>query len=251
VKKGGHAIYAIRFLGDGQKFISGDFEGPIDIWDCATLRKTASFPTGHRSLASMELSADKSTLVTAGVTNADHQTVCIWDVKERRKRMMLQAHRSSACVGGFSQKDKKFITTGDDGIMALWDTRTGKKTGEFGAHSGRGCVAVSPDGTRAIADSGPVTLWDLDSRKPIWTVKLSDHDPLKAVAFSPDGKLVAGGISRGMGKYASGTPPRERSWLALRAFLGVFAASRFLLTARPSPRRALLTGSCSGEWPMW
>jgi WD40 repeat protein len=54
-------------------------------------------------------------------------------------------------------------------------------------------VVFSPDGeTIATAGAdGKARLWDVASRRLIYTFRISDNHPLNAVAFSPDGKTLA------------------------------------------------------------
>src|SRR5262249_37430373 len=70
-----------------------------------------------------------------------------------------------------------------------WDLAAGK--GSFGDRLGSGgdAPALSPDGSH-LATTRPLHFWDLSKSKKAWG---SDEVYLDAVAFSPDGKVLAGG----------------------------------------------------------
>src|SRR6185503_5731677 len=57
------------------------------------------------------------------------------------------------------------------------------------------CVAFDPGGNTLASSSldGTISLWDVQSRKSLRTLAESTAGPMSAVAFSPDGKMVAGG----------------------------------------------------------
>src|SRR5690349_8901549 len=59
------------------------------------------------------------------------------------------------------------------------------------------CIAISPEGNKLATGgwtfrtrTGEVTLWDVSSRKEIFTFILQHEQP-QIVRFSPDGKLLA------------------------------------------------------------
>ncbi len=71
-------------------------------------------------------------------------------------------------------------------------------------------VAFSPDGKTLLAgyDDGKVRLWDLATRKIVWSDGLGSG-PVAAVAFSPDGKVFAAGTGD-QSEYD--TPGRVALW---------------------------------------
>ncbi len=105
--------------------------------------------------------------------------------------------------------DGKMLASAGFGAGAkvkLWSTRTGERSQTLeGAWVGWRSVAFSPDGKRlaAVGDGRqpaehgggePFRLWDAATGEPIWTAPTVEPPAeFFAVAFSPDGKLLAGG----------------------------------------------------------
>lgn len=75
------ACYALVISADGRSCYSCCADGNIIVWDLTSFERVAVME-GHKEGAScVDLSADGSTLWTGGLDN----TVCSWDVAERRK----------------------------------------------------------------------------------------------------------------------------------------------------------------------
>jgi RNA polymerase sigma factor (sigma-70 family) len=86
-----------------------------------------------------------------------------------------------------------------DGSVKLWDVVTGKELGHFPRHQHQvWCVTFSSDGrTAASVDHfGNVSLWDAFAGKErtlLWNPCRGGHVHVLALAFSPDGDLMATG----------------------------------------------------------
>jgi WD40 repeat protein len=94
--------------------------------------------------------------------------------------------------------------------MRLWDIANARELRRFDNHPGAVlCVAVSPDGARALtgtghrwadawkpADSYGVQLWDLE--KGTILGRFETHEPIHSVAFSTDGRRAAAGGEDGV-----------------------------------------------------
>src|SRR4030095_12368840 len=92
--------------------------------------------------------------------------------------------------------DGRQLATGTDGAVKVWDWKNRQVLHTFPGHEKRDrnaiSVAFSRDGRRlAAAGTGEaVTLWDAETGGPLRTFPAPPH-PVSALAFSPDGGLLA------------------------------------------------------------
>jgi WD40 repeat protein len=136
-------------------------------------------------------------------------TVRLWDLAARRfVGQPLRAGTGNAAPVIF---DLAFRRRGDllaaisgDGLVRLWNPATGQQAGrplQAGDTSFGGSLAISPDGTR-LATAGVtlngsyrqlVRVWNLVTGRPAgpWRQPAGTTSLLNAVAFSPDGNLLA------------------------------------------------------------
>jgi RNA polymerase sigma factor (sigma-70 family) len=102
-------------------------------------------------------------------------------------------HKDEVAALAWGKDGKHLFTAGADGIIRLWDVARGKVVAEFKGHDRPvRALALSKDGKR-LASAGPAGrtfLWDVEKRKQVAELK-TDGDVL-GLAFSPDGKVLAG-----------------------------------------------------------
>jgi roadblock/LC7 domain-containing protein len=104
----------------------------------------------------------------------------------------------------FSPDGKILAAGGQDPFVQLWDVTSGQvlktlkspaETRDFNLRT----IAFSPDGTRVAKDGPPLVVWDVASGKALfekWVFNSADSGGgAAAIAFSPDGKILAAGDS--------------------------------------------------------
>ena len=82
--------------------------------------------------------------------------------------------------------------------MIVWNTKTARRLVRFHVHGGKlWAIAYSPDGrTLAVGShNGSVTFWDPRTGQKRGDVQnIPDFNGCSSLAFSPDGKLLAGAL---------------------------------------------------------
>lgn len=172
----------------------GSSENLIRIWN-AEGREQHKLPAGLGGVSAMAFSPDGQTLVAA----AWDTDLRVWTVRDGELKRVIDEMTVAMFEVAFSPDGKLFASGGVDRTIYLWDTTTWKLARKItGQPEVISAIAFSPDG-KTIATGGmnemafgapvSVMLWDVQSGKPIKTLK-ADHR-VGTVAFSPDGKRLA------------------------------------------------------------
>jgi WD40 repeat protein len=187
----GHSksVTAVRFISDDRWLLSGGDDGTLRLWDLA--RGTSRVLTGHTDeVWSISLSPDGQRAVSTGKDG----TLRLWELATGGSRV-LQGHEKPVVGAAFLPDGHRLVSAGRDGTLRIWDAASGKATRVFrveGSLFNR--MALSPDGRQVVTSTlnePVVRIWDVERGKPL--VLTGHEQPVWAIAFSPDGALVATG----------------------------------------------------------
>jgi WD40 repeat protein len=132
----------------------------------------------------------------------DQNEVYLYKVTSGKLEQVLRGHSAPVTSVAYRPDGKQIATASDDQTIRLWDPATGRELAvlkwepEAGKVDRNPDIAYSPDGSRLVsyADNfaaNTIRLWDSSAGKLVALVgKWKDDRSL--VAFSPDGKRVAG-----------------------------------------------------------
>jgi WD40 repeat protein len=203
----------MTFSPDGTRAVVGGTEGRVEILDVATGQVFQSLEglsgaglssaSNHAQSSPAVLSRDGRVLVSSVWVGSGAMEAQIWDLAAGREVAKLDG------VGGGMSialcPDSTTLATPSRaarGMVTLWDVATGKSIRTLGPHNKPLLnMAFSPDGRRLLVGAGAnidiepnrpgdLVLWDVQTREKVRSF-VGHPGAVGAVAFSPDGRLIA------------------------------------------------------------
>lgn len=195
----------VALVPGGTIIAAGTSEGTVQVWD-AGQNWSGLLLTGHRGpVTSLSFVPGSYTLYTTG----DDGTIRQWSAATGAAGPVIEAGSGPLSDSSISADGSRLATAGEDGLVRVWDTATGQQTQALGAGGAeRRAVAISADGRLVAAgDGSDIQVWDAASGTQVsrfsgrWEDEesrdtwLGHRKPVTALAFSPDGTLLASGAA--------------------------------------------------------
>ena len=199
-------VHAVAFSPDGKYVALGgnDKNGYVKIFDARTGAPVRKF-IGHKDdVLSVAFSHDGRRLLTSSYDN----TARLWDVASGRELHEYLGHNWWVWSAAFSADESRIVTASQDGTVIVWNTDTAEASPPFTGHSGPVyAAAFSPDGQYVVSGGydDRVLIWRPADVRPFdYSLAVSGGTnpppkyraleghtaPVRAVAFSPNGKLI-------------------------------------------------------------
>jgi WD40 repeat protein len=250
---------AVAFSPDGRFFASVKADGVIFLWDASTWQEIRRWSPGRGGgIQSIAFSPDGKTLATGGMNKA----LKLWDVATGQELRSMIDHDGRMTALAFSP-DGRMIATGslgsevNDGIR-IWDAITGQLLHNIQGHGKHITAVVFSPNSRSLVSSSSVhytagyggagyrniKLWDASSGQELLTVNEAGKDSVNAVAFSPDGLVIASGSNEMVVKLWDAASGKELR--ALRGHTGSVHSVSFLPDGK-----TLVSGSSDGTVRRW
>jgi len=176
--------FVLGWSGDGHQLIVGGLEVPVESRDLAS-------EPGDKSEVLVQ-PEDRSSFAKVMAASSRGRSTRLWGPSDGRMRLLPDACNSAHAVA-FST-DGRFMASGENfGALRIWDLgsreiRRTHPTDPRGVNS----VAFSLDSSKvASAGGGPIRVWDVASGREIATLG-EVCSGSAAVAFTPDGRRIAG-----------------------------------------------------------
>ncbi|HEY5911990.1 MAG TPA: protein kinase [Verrucomicrobiae bacterium] len=197
---------------------SGYSANPIRIWDTESGRLIGALE-GHTSwISRLVFSADGQFLYSA----SGDQTIRIWDVQNVRCLRILTGSGDEMYGLALSPDGTTLASGAKDGAVAFWSALPQSKQEQPRRLRMQGTqAAFSPSGRcLAVPCDGVIQMYELPGLKHLGPLSATGTN-VAAVAYSPDGTMLAGGGSDGWLRVWSTAESRLlNEWLAHKACVG-------------------------------
>jgi len=196
----GDTVSALTFGTGGTTLATAESDGATELWDVTTQTQTGAALTvqGSAGVSALAFSPGADALATGNGSGS----IQLWNpagFHQPSAPLAVGPVSPAAAASGhappatFSADAGVLATSDGHGIVRVWDIGTRRLVGEplSSYHTLTG-LALSPDGkTLAVAGSG-VQLWQTATGQRIGSaLPAVSHGRYRAVAFSPDGTLLA------------------------------------------------------------
>ena len=239
----GRSVY---FGPDDETLITISRDGVVRVWamDLAPprqLEELAVFTGPEAGAGYVTQSPDRSLLAFG---SRDSGVIRLWRVPEGTLLDSIPAHSETVQHLAFSADGARLVSVSIDGGVKVWTVASRELAHDL-TLEGRLPLraAFSADGSRlAVAYQSGVQLWDLASGDDVLFIEAAEYAAANALAFSPDGALLAGCGSQAIigvwdaasGELLGGLPLPGQVCATL-----AFSPDGLLLLTLPQPGRDL------------
>ncbi|HKI32920.1 MAG TPA: PQQ-binding-like beta-propeller repeat protein [Gemmataceae bacterium] len=210
-------VQGLAFRAGGKELVSASPDGLICAWDVTSgkeLRRKRVNPQAREALGGVVLSPDGRHLLAGGLREG---RLC--DAATGETLLSLEETNTNLLAGAFTPDGSRFaIAAASDPIgglnLRVYEVATGQQLRELRKGTQTTAITLAPDGQLLVAvekgGNAPTELhaWDLTTGKERWQAKLSSAD-VRALAFAPDGKVLASGGEAGAVTLWEGPTGRE------------------------------------------
>jgi WD40 repeat protein len=256
-------VLEFAFSADGKRLASGGADGRLCVWEVASGRLLRRFQAAGEEPRPLAVSPDGNLVVWAGARSGKGSVLHLWDAETGRERVQFKGPAHQVFSAAFAPDGKLLVSSSADGTLRLWETATGKEALRFSGRPRVGRALFAPDGRTlvswspgAVLFTGERSEWSSEESLHVWDpatgkelCRLEGHQgPVSAVAFSPDGRILATGSADTTGLLwdvttvpRSGLAPRQFSPQELDALWSDLAhedaarAYRALIALRAAP----------------
>jgi WD40 repeat protein len=203
----GHSdtVTTVQFSPDSQFLASGSWDKTVRVWNVSSGQEIQRFEGHSHNVNTVAFNSTGRILASSAMDN----NIRLWDRQSGLELKKQLEHGDNVTAVTFSHKGQLLASSSWDKTVCLWNIQVGEQVQCFEGHSSPvNVIAFTPDGqTLAVgSDDYGVILWeDLSkSSQPslfqseetlsnVFEIRrlATNYQPIKTMALSPDGQLVA------------------------------------------------------------
>jgi WD40 repeat protein/DNA-binding SARP family transcriptional activator len=191
------SVSEASFSPDGRRVATAGRDGTARVWDTSTGAELLKLWGHTGEVHSIAYDPSGRRLATGGTDG----TIRIWHARSGAEELVLAGHTSGVEELAFTPEGDRLISSGEDGTTRVWDVSAGGGNDGLkvdGAYLRYTNVVFAPDGeTFAVpGQSSGIQIHDTDTGEVVQRLR-GHRATIWSIAFSPDGRLVAGAAGTG------------------------------------------------------
>jgi len=184
-------ITSVAFSSDGHFLAAGDHQGNVAVWRTDSFRIVGRIRLNDEHLNTLSFSPGGRLLAVAG------RSLQLWGTADWKKSTDLGIPGGVYGTARFSPDGRLLASVNASEQIQLWDISTRKCLGTLCCMALYGDVAFSPSGELLAAAGHWPRIWDIKTGREVRRLVETRDPTFGAVAFRPDGKVLATGSQDG------------------------------------------------------
>jgi WD40 repeat protein len=187
-------VLGVAFSPNGNQVASVSDDGTGRIWNAGNGNEVQVIQHGKAGVYAVDFHPN-GRLIAVGTTNGE---LGIWNISNGNRVHRMTGHNRAIQKVGFSQNGNRLVSSSADNTVRIWNAGNGNLVQTIQGMPVNS-AAISSDGFFVVSgNDGRAFLWKAGNGNRIMPLDHISGSAVRAVAFSPDGKMVAMGGDDGV-----------------------------------------------------